>query len=92
MTIEEFKALFPLKARVTKEMISKANLSSINNCIGAKTLKSIFPNNKCTWGNWCGSVVVEDEQILLTTIDNIEVMDIVEPQEITFILFQYGKQ
>lgn len=44
MDIEQIKALFPLKARITKEIIRQSNIMVATNCIGALTLKSVLPD------------------------------------------------
>lgn len=52
ITEDYIKSLFPLKAQVTKEMLTNVDLWDSDDCIGARALKSVLPKE-----------VVEDESI-----------------------------
>lgn len=88
-TIEQIKALFPLKAKVTKEIINNSDTSETFNCIGANTLKQALPQSNETevlWGNWSGNVYVNNQSFEVTTKENLMFMGVKEEIEITFII------
>jgi hypothetical protein len=88
MTPQEIKALFPLKANITEEIINTATLLDTSRCIGAKTLQSVLPKElKVDWGVYYGDIIVDDEQrIQITTTEQINMMSIKLPQSVTFII------
>jgi hypothetical protein len=95
LTLEDIGALFPIKVKVTKEMIDEANVNNIYNCIGAKALKAAIPNiakNKrfeIIWGTSNGYVLLADsDKIVGLEIENkegINLMRIKKPKTITLI-------
>lgn len=88
MNIEEIKALFPITTMVTQEIINKSSISSIWNCIGANTLKSCVPielQKTLHWGRSSGFVYATNDDDLRIK-SNIDMMEITEPIEVTFII------
>jgi len=78
--------IFPLKGRVTWEILMSSQRMSVRGCVGAVTLRTAlgeFANGRIVrWGNQDG--VVDDDAI--TTLEEVEMMNITEPTEVTFIL------
>lgn len=88
-TIEQIKALFPLKATITNEIIKTSNISKADNCIGANTLKQALPQSneiKVLWANWDGGVFINDKAFSVTTEEKLMFMGVREETEITFII------
>lgn len=84
-TIEQIKALFPLKAKVTKEIIINSEIINLSNCIGANTLKQSIPkeyNCSIIWANSHGYL----NGIRVTTKENLLFMRVTEETEVTFIV------
>ncbi len=92
MTSEKIKALFPIKAQITQEIIDKSRTLNIYDCIGAKTLQSVIPpcQVRIFWGLDSGGIVHDtfkpDFQIEITTKEGVDMMGITKPQEVTFII------
>lgn len=90
MTVEEIKALFPLKAMITQDIIDNSDVNDCTDCIGANTLKSVLPEELKKYAQWC--ITYEwgkygtDELICITTIEGVDMMKITEPMEVTFII------
>ncbi len=91
MTVRRFKKLFPLKAMVTQEIIDAANIDSSSYCIGALTLKSLFPTQWSSWARTDGHISIKEgrsmeQYIPLRTMGDVDMMEIKEPTEVTFML------
>lgn len=89
--IEQFKALFPLKGRVTQEIIDEADIDDWQNCVGALTLSEALGENiqlvdKINWGNDRGFPKVDKETVILTTKEKYNMMGITKPVDVEFIL------
>lgn len=94
---KKFKALFPLKTKITKETIDEVlkngNLWSTGKCIGALTLKkalgknvSLLDNPNDIWGLSNGTMSVGGVDITLTTKSGKNMIDVRTPRQCTFIL------
>ncbi len=95
MNTEQIKALFPLKAMVTQEIIDEADMLSSSHCYGALTLKSVLPDElkeDVCWFNREGllSDSTEEQDFRITTEEDVAFLYTKEPQEVTFI-FVEGK-
>lgn len=91
MTKEEILAWFPKKAKITQEIINEAKLYRSNLCIGALTLKTILPDeykDKASWGIFTSFGTFPKDNIVITTDDNVDMMMVKEPREVTFIIKQ----
>lgn len=89
MNSETIKSLFPLKAKVTQEIIKKANISISSNCIGALTLKSVLPEDlhrHIHWGCWNGVYCDLLNYIEITTENGADFMDMTKETDVVFIL------
>jgi hypothetical protein len=88
----ELKDLFPRKFFITEEIIKKANLSNVSNCIGALSLKESLKNvpeidqEELSWGSYSGSNTILGCNVWVGTQEGINLMNVTEPQEITFII------
>ena len=89
MNKEQIKALFPLKAKVTKEIIEEAQILNSRKCIEALTLKSVLPEKLKSLASW-GTVNTANTflkyDLTVTTIERVNMMTIKEPCTVTFIL------
>lgn len=86
---EEFKSLFPIKAKITQEIIDTAELYDNKNCIGAKALREVLPEKfklKADWGADNTVILIEGYRVYLTTEERINLMKVTEPMDVTFIL------
>lgn len=87
--------LFPLKGYITQEIIDNSNVRDVYNCIGYNTLVQALGSENCEkyfsvmgWGNTSGSQrTKEDVSVLITTVEEVDMMDVTEPMEVTFILY-----
>ena|SRR5688572_1691033 len=92
MNAEQFKVLFPLEGQVTQDILSNARLLNPWECIGALTLKAALGEEvvskiqDISWRNWDGCVRLGNDYINIGTQENIPVIDIKQPQELTFII------
>ena len=87
MTEQEIKSLFPLKAMITQEIIDNARLYNTKRCIGALTLKSVVPDDSVDWGDLSGYIESDEySRVWITTRGRVSMMDVIKPQEVTFIL------
>lgn len=89
MKKSEIKAMFPLKAMVTQEIIDSARIFSTSQCIGAKTLRSVLPDelkNHVSWAVTDSDGTFGNLGFNVTTIEGFDMMNIKEPCEVTFIL------
>ena len=86
MTTEEIKALFPIKAKVTRNIIKSSIIENSKNCIGANTLKSALLgkmlDDKVRW-MWQSGFI---DCVRITTVEGIDFMCIRKPTEVTFIV------
>lgn len=92
MTRQEIIDLFPIEAQITQEIIDKAVLTNSSLCIGALTLEGVRPeglHNKITWGVTTGTIYLsnnlEGGRIIITTSEEIDMMDVTEPQSVKFV-------
>lgn len=89
MTIEEIKALFPLKGQLTQSVLDKSKIVDIFNCNGALTLQEATGKPfgyKIYWGIKRGFIESQENTIQIGTEEDIDFMDARKPQEVTFIL------
>lgn len=89
MNTEQIKALFPLKAMVTQEIIDSAKLMNPLKCIGALTLKSVFPEELkelVSWGVTDTGDTLKNWGLIVTTEEGFDFMEIKNPCEVTFIV------
>lgn len=90
MSIEEIKALFPLKGQLTQEILDNSNTMDIYSCNGANTLKQSLGDigeNVVTWGAWFGIInEYSTKDFKIGTLEDLDFMYATEPQEVTFIL------
>lgn len=89
MRKEQIVALFPLKARITKEIIESAKVFNARNCIGALTLKSVLPDElkgSASWGSRSSCSTFERFGLIVTTEEGIDMMEVKNPRNVTFIL------
>lgn len=99
MTIEDIKAVFPLEGRITAKIIKTADIWDTSKCIGAQVLRSALRKKignsfyTISWGYFNGSIYLVDEDnnetdegIMVTTVDNVSMMDIKDPMTVTFIV------
>jgi uncharacterized protein (DUF1919 family) len=95
MTVnEKFRSLFPLKGMITQEIIDNSDRYCSNNCVGALTLKAALGENFeliCVnvglWIDVTGYVLTKDNYTTrLKTLEEIPMMKVLEPQEVTFVL------
>lgn len=59
MKPHEIKALFPIRARVTDDILKSSVLDDRNNCIACKLLKSVLPEELwelIDWGTGIGRI------------------------------------
>ena len=84
MKLEEFKKLFPLKGKLTQEIIDNADINSILRCRGARAIKEALnsDNFDISWGRVDGFI----NYYPVTTIERIDFMKQETPMEVTFIL------
>ena len=86
------KDLFPLKFRVTQQIIDEEskNIYLPNCCIGALSLKEALKYNKefyhISWGVENGDILTDRVHFRITTKENINFMQLGIPQEVTFII------
>lgn len=88
---EEVRALFPIETEVTQEILDSITEMGRNNahyCIGAKTLKSVFPSlgDKIFWARTFGAIYTDEGKVNVTTVEEIEFPLVTKPIKITFIL------
>lgn len=88
MTTEQIKSLFPLKAKVTQEIIKESYRDRMNRsrCIGARSLKSVLPpeiHNLVEWRVMEGHIYTS-HPVLVYADKNP--MRITEPTEIEFYI------
>lgn len=89
MSIEN---LFPLKGKITQEIIDKADTMDPSNCIGALTLgaalegKITKEDSIISWGVYTGLNEINGQAVRLTTEEDIDMMDVIKPQKVTFII------
>jgi len=92
ITLESIKALFPIKVRITKEMINSAKLYNVRYCIGAKALKKALPNIAkhkdfdIKWGVYSGRILNTKDNYDISIATNIDMMEIKQPKTVTFKL------
>jgi hypothetical protein len=89
---EKLKALFPIKVKITKEIIEEGRKSlwDTSRCIGALTLKSVLPEefkDRATWGVYTGGVSYS--KIRVTTEEGIDIMEVKKPRTVNLILSNY---
>lgn len=84
-------ALFPVKARLTKEILDNSDTIISTNCPGANTLKSVLPaelhKNIC-WLSVTGYIIMYGvgSDICITTSEAVEFISATEEQDVTFII------
>lgn len=92
MTIEEIKALFPLKGKLTKTILRTSKISDSQRCNGALTLKKALGEIEGLYVSWgdteTNSTEFKGEIIRIGTEENLDFMEATEPQEVTFLLIQ----
>lgn len=83
------KKLFPRKVMITQDIIDEANNISCINCIGAKTLFSIFDDKEtyylASWGSVNGTLYTASKNYKITTEEGINMMEVKKPMEVTLI-------
>jgi hypothetical protein len=91
----QIKALFPLKGRVTEEIIKNSDPIDWEDCPGANTFREAIgdklPQGYCIkWTNTNGAICREgtryDVGIIVTTVEGVGMLHVKEPQDVTFIL------
>lgn len=80
----------PIKFKITKKIIEegKKNIYKTHKCIGALALEAAIKDTAYStrWGCVSGIIFREGyESIQITTLENIDLMEIKKPQEVTFI-------
>jgi len=90
--------IFPLKGKVTKSIIEKANVCSSTDCIGYHTLKdtlkaSGIKDPSLSWGRVSGNLSTKDRGVVsIKSTDKfgtmIDMMDVKEPMEVEFSLYE----
>ena len=89
---EKFISLFPLKGRITQEIIESSDIGDSDNCIGANTFRKAIGDNislfqDTGWGTDIGHMVLIDDTIVdIGTEEDIDMMEVVEPRDVTFII------
>lgn len=89
---DKFRALFPLKGNITKDILKTADRDSIRKCVGALTLKAALKKNiklmdyEIGWGDKEGANLAGGESFDITTKENISMMNVRKPRKVTFIL------
>lgn len=100
MTRKEIISLFPLKARITEEIIERANIYNTRSCIGALTLEEALSKYSITqfsigWGTKKGALIStagyfttdpECNPIQISTEEEIDMMKVLYPEEVTFVV------
>ena len=87
MNQSELISLFPMEAYITQEIIDNSSRYLTKKCIGALTLKTILPEefkDKASWGDTKTQEVIPG--YIITTEEGISMMDVIEPQKVTFII------
>lgn len=94
-----FISLFPIKGKITQEIIDTADVNDINNCIGSKTLKSVIPkkfHKYIIWGDSFAQINLGDGPVKLSTMESYifistenstNFMDVIKPTNVTFVLY-----
>jgi hypothetical protein len=92
--IQTIRALFPLKGKITKEIIEKSDVKSIFKCIGANTLRAALGDNinlllegkPISWGRTTGSVHFDDFSIAIGNEGDIDLMEVRNELEVVFTI------
>ncbi len=90
MTNKNFEALFPLKGRITKDIINKADVMDIRGCRGARTLKAALgpksKNKDIIWGTNDGYATIGKVRYRIGTKEGIDFMNQNREKNVTFII------
>lgn len=89
MSEDQIRALFPVKATLTAEIIENSTLNEFNECRGANTLKTVIPNelhSGIAWWNFTGSILYNDRIYSIATEEKLPFMQTSLPTTVTFIL------
>lgn len=101
MNFKEFKALFPIKGKITKEILESSNILDIFSCVGAKTLQEALgvkevEGHPIGWGVTDGGPLKKldegnghghvDFKYVVGTKGDINMMRVDGPMDVTFIL------
>lgn len=86
------KHLFPLKGKITQDIIDNSNINDGNTCIGANTLRAALGDHLnlgsfLCWGAIDGNILTSSGEILdIDTEGSINFMQVTEPRDVTFII------
>lgn len=93
--MDNLVALFPLKGKVTKEIIEVANITDPFSCRGARTLRTALENagvviNKdggdyVLWARHSGIIQINGENLNVYS-EGVDLMSVLEPMDINFTL------
>lgn len=91
MTNTQIEALFPLKGKLTKEILRKAKKWNPEECAGALTLRAAigdkYPKEEyLAWGTTWGEMGTYNTGIDVTTEENYDFFNADTEREVTFIL------
>lgn len=83
----DIKTLFPLKGTITQQIIEGAKRTSPEFCVGALTLKAALAGKADLDSiKWINTIGFYDRDIVITTQEQVKMITVREPQEVTFIL------
>lgn len=96
---KKLKSLFPLKVKITKKILKKADLHSNTRCIGARALrkalgKNFKDNMSLLWSTDNGYIKVFDKKksifhtVIITTPLREDLTGIFKPKKIKFIIYK----
>lgn len=90
MTKEEIIAMFPVTVEIPEQRIKLADPWIITECVGALSLKMLFPGHKCTWGAYEGTIYLEDNYVFVQSFNGnnepLNCIEINKPIQVTFKL------
>lgn len=94
---QQFKDLFPIKVKVSQNIINKADIDDIENCIGSLALRkglgakglSYLEDKQQSWGVSDGEQTLRNGvKVLVTARDSrgkrVDMMSVTKPFEVTF--------
>jgi hypothetical protein len=82
------KPVFPLKFKVTNEILDYAIPGDMTTCIGARALQAALMDCFYTRITWCafgGHIYVKNRKYAVSTKEQVDMRKIMRPRNVTFI-------
>lgn len=94
--INKIKSLFPLAVEIDQEIIDKADIVNVSECIGALTLRKalgdkLLKDMSANWYNRSGRIQVKKSymcksfSVIINTQENIDMMEVKKPESVILI-------